>query len=101
MNDQCSPEKIIQKAASKETCKLDKAVDDEKINLTKSLPEHELELRRQEIKELEETHKLRLGYANKIFWPCLFFKKGKFSYSLPPDQYFAPYKNKENSKGFF
>jgi len=52
LNDQCSPEKIIQKAASKETCKLDKAVDDEKINLTKSLPEHELELRRQEIKEL-------------------------------------------------
>ncbi|MFL0803392.1 MAG: hypothetical protein K6L81_06715 [Agarilytica sp.] len=72
MSSEISFTHVIQKAASKEAASVSASPKELEPDLSIDLEEHQLfyqvESLKQELKEAQDTHTLRLGYAGRIFW---------------------------------
>ncbi len=72
MSTKLSPEELILKAASKEKADVSSSLQEPEPDLSLDLAEHQLfyqvAVLKQELKESQDTHELRLGYAGRIFW---------------------------------
>ncbi len=72
MSSRISPHDLILKAAIKEKAEVSSSHQEPEPDLSLDLAEHQLfyqvEALKQELKEAQDTHELRLGYAGRIFW---------------------------------
>ncbi len=72
MSNRTSAHDLILKAASKEKAEVPLPQSSPEPDLSLDLAEHQLfyqvETLKQQLKEAQDTHKLRLGYAGRIFW---------------------------------
>ena len=68
MSNETSPHDIVLQAAKKDEAALSIPSQHPDPDLSLSLDKHKSDLLKQELKEAQDTHKLRLGYTGKIFW---------------------------------